>query len=338
MLLGKVFGRLYVLKLIMIKIFSGVNLIKSDLYGQYTNKGFMDAIGVQYKYLSEFMCLPMLFLVGCSASLDHRVNRVESVDIKQYEKRIDDLSNKITLIVNDTNRFHNEMGEAKTFNKTFQQKMEGLEVTVSNLNERISSLNTSAKTPEVVQPSDEDIEVKPQLSIINTSKSSEVPESDIQKTIIAGSPLAIAKGFWDAMNAKDIQAVRSYVTKESRDKLQIKDNDAATNCKVTFGEIRIEDNKTSIETTMQTHNETTEFEVQMQTILVKEDGQWKVDADKTMMSMFGGAVGEMVKGLGKTVGEGIKKGIKEIEKAMAENTQEDIEETTQTSEVKPDIA
>ena len=167
----------------MIKIFSGVNLIKSDLYGQYTNKGFMDAIGVQYKYLSKFMCLPILFLIGCSASLDHRVNRVESVDIKQYEKRIDDVSNKITLIVNDTNRLHNEMGEVKTFNKTFQQKMEGLEVTVSNLNERISSLNNSAKTPEVVQPSDEDTEVKPQLSIINTSKSSEAPESDIQKTI-----------------------------------------------------------------------------------------------------------------------------------------------------------
>lgn len=164
-------------------IFSGVNLIESDLYGQYTNKGFMDAIGVQYKYLSAFMCLPMLLLAGCSASLDHRVNRVESVDIKQYEKRIDDVSNKITLIVNDTNRLHNEMGEVKAFNKTFQQKVEGLEVTVSNLNERISSLNTSAKTPEVVQPPDEGAEVKPQLSITNTSKSSEVPESDIQKTI-----------------------------------------------------------------------------------------------------------------------------------------------------------
>ena len=337
MLLGKVLGRLYLLKLIMIKIFSGVNLIKSDLYGQYTNKGFMDAIGVQYKYLSEFMCLPMLFLVGCSASLDHRVNRVESVDIKQHEKRIDDVSNKITLIVNDTNRLHNEMGEVKTFNKTFQQKMEGLEVTVSNLNERISSLNTSAKTPEVVQPSDEDIEVKPQLSIINTSKSSEVPESDIQKTIIAGSPLAIAKGFWDAMNAKDIQAVRSYVTKESTDKIQIKDKDVTTNCKVTFGEAKIEDNKTIIETTMQAHEGTTEFDVQMQTILIKEDRQWKVNADQTMMSMFGGAMDEMIKGLGKITEKGHKKGVEEMGEIVDEGVQKGVEETTLTSEAKPVI-
>ena len=229
------------------------------------------------------------------------------------------------------------MGEVKTFNKTFQQKMEGLEVTVSNLNERISSLNTSAKTPEVVQPSDEDTEVKPQLSIINTSKSSEVPESDIQKTVIAESPLAIAKGFWGAMNAKDIQAVRSYVTKESRDKIQIKDKDATTNCKVTFGEAKIEDNKTIIETTLQAHDGTTEFDVQMQTILIKEDRQWKVNADQTMMSMFGGAMDEMIKGLGKITEKGHKKGVEEMGEIVDEGVQKGVEETTLTSEAKPVI-
>ena len=263
---------------------------------------------------------------------------MDSVDSRLLEKRIDDLSGTITLVVNDGNRLHNEFEELQSFNKTFQQKFEQLEATVKNLNEQIVSLNTSAKTQETVQPPAEETDAEPQVSTINNNEPADKPKPDIQKTVNVEDQLAVAKGFWDAMNAKDIQAVRSYVTKESADKLQIKDKDAATNCKVTFGEIRIEDNKTSIETTMQTHNETTEFEVQMQTILVKEDGQWKVDADKTMMSMFGGAVGEMVKGLGKAVGEGIKKGIEEIEKAMAENIQEDIEETTQTSEVKPDIA
>ena len=287
------------------------------------------------KYLLTYIYLLTLFLFGCSATVD---KRVESVDSRLLEKRIDDLSSTITLVVHDGNRLHNDIEDIKISNKTLQQKIEGLEATVRNLNEQFVSLNASAKAKETVQPPDEETNAEPQVSTINNNEPADKPKPDIQKPVNVEDQLAVAKGFWDAMNAKDIQAVRSYVTKESRDKLQIKDNDAATNCKVTFGEIRIEDNKTSIETTMQTHNETTEFEVQMQTILVKEGGQWKVDADKTMMSMFGGAVGEMVKGLGKAVGEGIKKGIEEIEKAMAENTQEDIEETTQTSEVKPDIA
>src|SRR3989338_1942969 len=100
--------------------------------------------------LVKFLCFPMLFLFGC-ASIDQRVNSVDSVDSRLLEKRIDDLSGTITLIVNDTNRLHNKLEEVKTSNKTIQQKMEGLEVTVRNLNEQIVILHTSAKTPEIVQ-------------------------------------------------------------------------------------------------------------------------------------------------------------------------------------------
>ena len=283
------------------------------------------------------MCFPMVFLVGCSTSSNQRVNRMDSVDNRLLEKRIDDLSGKINLIVNDANRLHNEMEEIKTSNKTIQQKIEGLEASISNLNEQILSLRTSAKTPDIAQPPAEETDVEPALPITDSSKPSEVPESDIQKTVNAEIPLAVAKGFWDAMNAKDIQAVRSYATKESEDKLQIKDSDATTNCKVAFGEVKMEDNKSSIETAMQTYNGTTESEVQMQTILVREDGQWKVDADQTMMSMFGGAMGEMIQGLGKAMGEGLKKGMEEIGKSITEGMQKGFEELTQTSEATPDI-
>lgn len=210
------------------------------------------------------------------------------------EKRIDDLSDKINLIVNDANILHNEMEEIKTSNKTIQQKIEGLEVTDSNLNEQIVRLRTFAKTPDIVQPPDEETDVKSQLPITDSSKPAEVPESNIQKTVHTESPLAVSKGFWDAMNAKDIQTVRSYVTKESGDRLQIKDTDTAVNCTVTFGEVKMEDNKVIIETAMQTDKGTTASEVQMQTIFVREDGQWKFDADQMMLSMFGGAMGEMI--------------------------------------------
>lgn len=289
------------------------------------------------KYTIKYVWLPILILSGCTASLQQRVDKTDNADSKRLEKRIDDLSGTITLIVNDTNRLHNKMEEVKITNKAFQQKIEGLEATVRNLDERIVSLSASAKTLEIVQPSVKETEIKPQVPLTDTSKPSEKPEPDIQKTVNVEDQLAVAKGFWDAMNAKDIQAVRLYVTKESADKLQIKDKDVTANCKVTFGNIKIEDNKITIDTTMQTYDGTTEFKVQMQTILVKEDGQWKVDADQTMMSMFGGAMGEMMKGLGKTLEEGFKKGFEEMGKSMAEGIQKGFEGTTQTSETKTDV-
>lgn len=291
------------------------------------------------RFLIKCLCFPLLFLFGC-ASVDQRENRTEGVDSRLLEKRIDDLSSTIRIIVNDTNRLHNKMEEVKTSNKIIQQKVEGLEATIRNLDEQIVSRNTSAKTPEIAQSPAEITDVEPQLPLSDSSKPSDKPASDIQKTVNADSQMAVAKGFWDAMNAKDIQAARSFVTKGSADKLHIKEEDAAANCKVDFGDIKIEDNKTTIETTMQTYDGATEFQVQMQTILIKEDGQWKVDAEQTMMSMFGGAMGEMMKGLGKALEEGFKKGFEEMGKSMAEDMQKGLEVMTQTSatdEAKPDI-
>src|SRR3990167_7999905 len=176
------------------------------------------------KLFVKFLCFPLLFLFGC-VSVDQRENRTEGVDSSRMEKRIDDLSSTITLIVNDTNRLHNKLEEVKTSNKTIQQKMEGLEVTVRNLNEQIVTLHTSAKTLKIAQPPAEKTDVEPQLPLTDSSKPSDKPASDIQKPVNADSQMAVAKGFWDAMNAKDIQAARSFVTKGSADKLQIKDKD-----------------------------------------------------------------------------------------------------------------
>ena len=287
------------------------------------------------KLFVKFLCFPLLFLFGC-ASVDQRENRTEGVDSGRLEKRIDDLSSTIRIIVNDTNRLHNKMEEVKTSNKTIQQKVEGLEATIKNLNEQIASLHTSAKTPEIAQPPAEITDVETQLPLTDSSNPSDKPASDTQKTVNAESQLAVAKGFWDAMNEKDVQAARSFVTKESADKLHIKEEDTTASCKVDFGDIKIEDNKTTIETTMQTNDGTTEFQVQMQTILIKEEGQWKVDAEQTMMSMFGGAMGEMMKGLGKALEEGFKKGFEDMGKSIAGGMQKGLEVMTQTSEAKPD--
>lgn len=134
----------------------------------------------RYTYLLAYLCIPMLFLFGCSTSFNKKVNK--KPDIRLLEKRIDDLSGKISLIIYDTNVLHNEMDEIKTANKTIQEKIEGLEVTVSVLNEQVSSLHTPARAPDIAQPSAEETDIKQQIPISDSSKTSAKPESDVQKT------------------------------------------------------------------------------------------------------------------------------------------------------------
>jgi len=275
----------------------------------------------------------MALLFGCSTAPQKK----HQADSRLLEKRIDDLAGKVNLVVTDANVLHNEMEETKTSNAIIQQKISGIEATVRDLNERITNLSTPAKIPDIAPPSAVETPVAPGVSVTDSSKPSDTPESEVQHKEDTEGQLGVAKGFWDAMTAKDIQAAKSYVTKESGDKLSITDTDATASNTMTFGEVTTEDNKATIETAMQTHYGTTTSEAQMQTILVKEDGQWKVDIDQTMSSMHGGAIGEATKDVGKAMEEGLKKGAEEMEKASSEGIQKDIQEMPQTSGAKTDV-
>lgn len=271
----------------------------------------------------------MLFLIGCAAHSNQRVDTLSSANNKLLEKRIDDLSTTIALIVNDANSLHNKMEEIRISNKSFQQKVEGLEVTLSDLNNCIASLYTLTKTTEIVQPPAEEATLKTPTSHTNNGNPAGKLKNT-QETEDAEHRLGVAKGFWDAINADDINTARSYATKKSGDCLELKKRDTASRGKVTFGDVKNEDNRTIIETTIQASEGETNLEFPMKTVLVKEDGQWKVDFDQTLMSIFGGAVGEMI--------EGLKKGFEEMGKSMADGLQKGFGETIQTSETKPDIA
>ena len=134
------------------------------------------------KNLLMYLCFPMLFLFGCSSSFDKRINKEHSANSRLLEERIDELSGKINLIIHDTNVLHNEMEEAKTPNKTAQQKIEELEATVRNLNEQVSSLNAPAKTSDFVRPPAEETDVKQPVPSTDSNKPADKVDAD--QTII----------------------------------------------------------------------------------------------------------------------------------------------------------
>lgn len=144
----------------------------------------------------------------------------------------------------------------------------------------------------------------------------------------AGDPKAVAQKFWEATKEGDAQKLKPLVTKSSLSLDFMNEKSAKEDGEFSLGEAKVEGEKASIPTTLKSK----EGSFQLTTVLVKEEGKWKVDVQETMVSMFGGAMGEMMKGLekmgegfGKAMGEGLKgmeKGLEGAAKGMEEGLKE----------------
>lgn len=129
-------------------------------------------------------------------------------------------------------------------------------------------------------------------------------------------PKTVADSFWKATKKGDSTEVKKYVTKSSLANIKdMKKADANDKGSFDLGKPAVDGETASIPTKITDQG----MAMELKTILVKEDGVWKVDMNKTMMSMFGGAMEEMVKGLeglGDKMGEAVGKGMEELGAAM----------------------
>ena len=130
--------------------------------------------------------------------------------------------------------------------------------------------------------------------------------------------VTVAKNFWKAMEDRDIEKARSYATKATANSLNINESEEDQDVEIIFGEVTKEDGKTLVVTTMRTTQDEKTMDIPMKTVLVKEEGEWRVDVDQTMMSLFGGAMGAMM--------ETMKEGFEDMGKAMADEMKAGFEE------------
>lgn len=95
--------------------------------------------------------LPILFF-GCSTTSSERLKDTDrrvveiSKTTQTLEKRLDDLSRSISLIVNDGNGIHNDMDDIKNCNNDIQQKIKEIETIIKNLDEHVCGLEANYKT------------------------------------------------------------------------------------------------------------------------------------------------------------------------------------------------
>jgi chromosome segregation ATPase len=108
------------------------------------------------KYFVTYSCILLLpiFLFGCSTTSNERLKdtdrRVSEISktTQTLEKRLDDLSRSVSLIVNDGNGLHNDMDDIKNRNNDIQKKIKEIETVIKNLDEHVCGLKANYKTTE----------------------------------------------------------------------------------------------------------------------------------------------------------------------------------------------
>ena len=103
------------------------------------------------KYI-PLLCIPLLPFLGCSTTSDMARYKADNGASRRLEKRIDDLSGTISLLVNDGNRLHSDLVEVKTLAKEVQQKTDGLATSIRELEERLDGVVASLKEKAAAAP------------------------------------------------------------------------------------------------------------------------------------------------------------------------------------------
>jgi len=135
------------------------------------------------KYV-PLLCIPLLPLLGCSTTPDSARKRTDNAAGQRLEKRIDDLSNTISLLANDGNQLHNDLAEVKALTKDIQLKTDGLVTSIRDLEERmdgvVASLNDKNTT---TSPQPESNTTPDQTPLANFNKLLEKVISDVQQVV-----------------------------------------------------------------------------------------------------------------------------------------------------------
>ena len=106
------------------------------------------------KYFVTYICIWMLSmsLFGCSITSSKRLKDTDcrvaeiSKTTQTLEKRLDDLSRSISLIVNDGNDLHNDIDDIKNCNNDIQQTIKEIETMIKNLDAHVCGFEANYKT------------------------------------------------------------------------------------------------------------------------------------------------------------------------------------------------
>lgn len=149
----------------------------------------------------------------------------------------------------------------------------------------------------------------------------------------AEGPEAVADHFWAAVQDGDAETARAYSIESETSSLKMEDESSIESYEL--GETRSDDGKALVKTRVTTAGEW-ELDLSFETVLIEDDGVWKVDVDQTgsrmVRAVIGASTEELVRGIADTlrgamgeVMEGVAEGMKDLGEALGK-AEEDMQE------------
>ncbi len=135
------------------------------------------------KYI-PLLCVPLLPFLGCSTTPDMARYKADNAASRRLEKRIDDLSGTISLLVNDGNRLHTDLVEVRALTRDVQRKTDGLATSLRDLEERMDGVVSSLKEKTAaVSPQPESNATPDQTPLTDFNKLLEKVISDVRQVV-----------------------------------------------------------------------------------------------------------------------------------------------------------
>lgn len=143
-----------------------------------------------------YICIWMLSmsLFGCSTTSSERLKDTDrrvaeiSKTTQTLEKRLDDLSRSISIIVNDGNSLHSDIDDIKNCNNDIQQTLKEIETMIKNLDAHVCGFEANYKTTEenlhkrIGDIQKAEIELSNRLEMMKLGTKEEVKEKTISPT------------------------------------------------------------------------------------------------------------------------------------------------------------
>ena len=134
------------------------------------------------------------------------------------------------------------------------------------------------------------------------------------------TPLQVSEHFWKGIEQKDPALVSKYISSDSRVDTDSMEN-ILTVTGATFGRTVIEADRAWVDTSVKIESEEP-FTLPLATVLVMQDGYWKVDYDETVVSITSGSeIAKVISGmrdLGGRFADELDKSLGEMQKAIPE--------------------
>ena len=111
----------------------------------------------------------------------------------------------------------------------------------------------------------------------------------------------VARDFWTAMAIKDLAKAKTYAKSGTMD--GVTSNNDSTVEKIDIKPAMEKNGVTVVPTTVTATENGEQKTRTFDTIMDKENGEWKVDFEKTSVSMLGFSMSEMIQCVGKAMGE-----------------------------------